>query len=791
MKIKNISCTQFAGIRGCNVSFTDGLNVIYGKNESGKSTLINLISRTLFQNARIDGRSDKEFRDLYFPSALKGNTLVGDFTDGKISFETPKQLYTLAKQWGTDSSCTLSMPDGVVRDQKAIDAILREALLYGEGVYCDMLFSSQRNTDSSLQTILDASKKTDAKQEIVDVVSQMFAESGGISVNSIEQAINSKIDGIAGKHWDFCRDAPVRKEGRWSNGLGEILKTFYALEDAERAHEEISKLESEADITRNDYAEKNSIAQAAEEAYTKFNAFARLLTVQKERQKIVDRSEVELQKIATILSTWPKLAENLEKAKALQIEKANRELCDKYNIAKKIVAELTSLDSDATAPHCPGDDEIVQVKTAQREITALENMLCGMNLAANIHMLGGNIVEITSLRTGETLEIPDGNTSITEAVEITVPGVVNIQLAPANVDVADIEAQIAAHKAIITNLFEKYRVQSLDALEALAKKIADAKEKAETTHNRLTMLLGTTTFEDLEITVKSIINSVRSQEEIERDLFEVCGSDDVAKFVIAKETVLEGYATEYDTINNLKRRVIDLKSEITKGKQSIAMSKNIPTEYLDIADPEIHLDVLQKEMKRKQEIREAALTAKTAAASKLENYKEKNSCSAKEDMERAEQAFEEQKSLLYNWQHIAEAFKKEKVKIRDNPMQNIADLFMHYLDVISSGKVSSAFPEANKLNMSIYSDNRLLDYDKLSEGTKETISLAFRLSVLDHLFPDGGGVIVLDDPFADMDAERTAQSCKLIKESAARHQVIFLTCNEEYINMLNGNNIHL
>ena len=37
MKITNISCTQFAGVRDRSVSFTDGINVIYGKNESGKA----------------------------------------------------------------------------------------------------------------------------------------------------------------------------------------------------------------------------------------------------------------------------------------------------------------------------------------------------------------------------------------------------------------------------------------------------------------------------------------------------------------------------------------------------------------------------------------------------------------------------------------------------------------------------------------------------------------------------------------------------------------------------------
>lgn len=48
-------------------------------------------------------------------------------------------------------------------------------------------------------------------------------------------------------------------------------------------------------------------------------------------------------------------------------------------------------------------------------------------------------------------------------------------------------------------------------------------------------------------------------------------------------------------------------------------------------------------------------------------------------------------------------------------------------------------------------------------------------------------MIVFDDPLADMDNERAKQACTLIKECAKRHQVIFLTCHEEYLNTLGGN----
>lgn len=789
MRIKNISCTQFAGVRDRNVSFTDGINVIYGKNESGKSTLVNLISRTLFQNAKLDRRSDKEFFELYFPGTKKGSSIAGDFADGKITFETENGTYTLSKEWGADARCTLSTPDGIIRDQSLIETILKDVLLYGEGVYSDMLLSSQRKTDVSLQTILDASKKTDAKQEIANAVSQAFAESDGIPVDAIEQAIQTKIDEIAGKHWDFDREAPARKAGRWSNGLGEILKTYYLLEDAREALEEISRLEREADRAASAYTDRDVAARTAEDAYNRFNTFASRLAVQSERKKAIERIDRELLKITEVLANWPRLNEKLARAKELQIEKTNRNIVDVWNLVKEIRAEISDEDLKVADLPCPDPDELSEVKRTQREIVSLENKLCGMNLNAVISMFGGNTIEVTSLRTGDALDVSDGLATITEAVRIEIPGVMEMQLSPADVDVAYIEQKITEKKQAISYIFEKYKVETLEELDDYAQKIKDAKTKIENVSSRLSRILGNVSLTQLEELYSQVGPINRSKDEIDDDIYTVCGSADVATFITKTETVVDGYAAEYGSVNDLKAKAFDLEAELKKAKASVSGAEDIPDEYLAITDPDAHLESLQSDLKFKQELRESALTEKTSAASRLDTYKDAHPEACQETVDKAKRNFEEVQSLLNHWLHIQEVFKEQKENIHDNPMQDIADRFAHYLSVISCGRVSSEFPVADKLNMNIYSENNLLDYGKLSEGTKETVSLAFRLAVLDHLFPEGGGVIVFDDPFTDMDAERTAQSCELIKECATRHQVIFLTCREDYLSFLGGNRI--
>ena len=422
----------------------------------------------------------------------------------------------------------------------------------------------------------------------------------------------------------------------------------------------------------------------------------------------------------------------------------------------------------------------------------LENKFCGMNLRAAVEMLGGYGLTVTSLRTGETVCADSGQLAITEAVKLVIPGVMELQLAPADVDAAAIEKEIGVQKDIVDGILAVYQQESIDGLEMLAERIQQARSTAKSVDDRLKMHLAGESLQELEARASAIITPVRDEETIAADIHAMCGKESIAAFIGGKNATVEGYAKEYSSTETLAAAVDSKAKERRETETRMAEMPEIPEEYLHVTEPKAYLEKL----KRSEEIADAeckdALKEKTAAERDLDNYQgEMDGEDLLENCERAQRELEEQKALLKHWFHIRDVFEEQKAQLRGNPMEDITKHFARYLGLISGGKVSPEFPQTDKLDMNIYSGDRLVSYRRLSEGTKETVYLAFRLAVLDHLFPNGGGVIVLDDPLTDMDEERVEQSCTLIKDCAERHQVIFLTCREAYLPLLNGNVIRV
>ena len=66
-----------------------------------------------------------------------------------------------------------------------------------------------------------------------------------------------------------------------------------------------------------------------------------------------------------------------------------------------------------------------------------------------------------------------------------------------------------------------------------------------------------------------------------------------------------------------------------------------------------------------------------------------------------------------------------------------------------------------------------------SVGSKELVGLCIRIALADAVFKKETPVLLLDDPFVNLDDIRTERAKALVKELSKRYQIIYLTCKSE------------
>ncbi|MDE6727779.1 MAG: hypothetical protein K2J80_07550 [Oscillospiraceae bacterium] len=631
--------------------------------------------------------------------------------------------------------------------------------------------------------------KTDSKAAFADAVSKAFAQSDGISLDKVEERLEEKIAELSGAHWDIENRCPMGNK-RFQKSTGTVLKALYAWEDAQNDLDELLKLEEELDASSAVLSQKELAAAAAQSKLDEFDRFAGKLALLNANREKLERLNSDIRRFEQAASDYPKYKTALEQTVRLQAEKANRDLLDLYSAAKSSKDELDVASGELAKIMCPADEEIQAVKDSEKEIERLENSLCTMNIAAKIKALGGNSVVVRSVRTGEKLSAVDDVFAITEAVSVEIPGVLEMEIAPADVDIDKTKTEISELNAAKNAVFGKYGCASAEELNALAKRFDEVSYAVRSAENELNGILGDTDLEELKREADELINSgvnVRERHEIEADIAGLCGGN-AEGFAVKLQTQINGFESEYGSPSKLNGLISKAKKEREESENSVASAENIPEKYRDIHDAEAKKEELKLACELARTAKEQAAVQKSQAQTLFESAG-RSSDELRENVENLRREYDEKVMELYNWVHIREVFRAQKSALADDPLQDLAENFGKYLALISDDRIAPRFSDDGKPDFTLTSGDNFVDFRKLSDGSKDTVYLAFRLAALDYLFPEGGGVIVLDDPMSDMDDDRVKQSCKLISACGERHQVIVLTCRKEYSSLLNGNSI--
>lgn len=802
MKINSVSCNQFAGLRNLKpITFTDGLNILYGENESGKSTLVGLIYSLLCKESQVgkQTKGDKDFRTFYFPAEVKSGHR-GNTVDGELRIEGDDGEYIISKTWADKgNSGHINTPTAVLNeavDKAAYKACLKDLLKYGDGVYKEAVFANQKDIDDVLKNLFSGKLESD----LSSVASAAMLEMGGISSEKFMATIDKKMSDLDNS-WDWITDGPKGGRGidnKRSQSVGGILEAYYKLEENKKKLRDLKEKDAAVGKADSDYNTALEKYNAEKQAYDEFMDFYTRIVNYKNMKSLKSQADSDLKRRQNAQSEWPIAKDKLTKARNLKHELDNAKAVSLWKDVEKISAKRDEAEKKIATLTLIAEDDVKQANSLTKSIGDLEIKMKNFSALMTFTVENGYEVVVTSEIDGHRIDIHDGKIELSEAVKVEITGVAVFHMSAVNLNIAEAAAELKAKKQALTDILSKYNVKTADALAKLQKDILNEKADLERAcHNYEVDLKRVLAGKDAA-EVKAAYEAVdavivRKEAEISAEISKLTDKS-IETFISLQESKINQYTNDFISEKNNEEEINKLTAKIADYNEDLKMADELPAEYRAVENPVEKQKMLKVSLAAAESKKDQDKQTLMKARAIVEQMQEAEDYMGAEELAETimdnERELQQRKDEYHAWKQIKREAEDILNNTGANPLEPFEDDFRKYLTELSDERIelSSLSP---KLVADIYSGDNKMTYDLLSEGTKDTVSLAFRLAVIKFLFPEGGGLAVFDDPFTDMDAKRKEKACALLNEFAKDNQIIFVTCDRSYKDALKGNFIDL
>ena len=798
MKIKKYKTGQFAGIMDRDIEFSDGMNVIVGDNEAGKSTMIAGIYSTLFQPADTKKSSSgyKNFVELYKPSGK--DISDGIYIDGDVVLDMAGSEVQVSKTWFSEPSAKVSV-DKTGYKSKGAEEKLSELLKYGAAFYSNVVFGMQSNEELVLKWIFDVSD-TDGKAVIKKKMSEYTSVIGGIDINRLQAALRERMSELDGR-WDFEMNAPMKDRGRikdlnepWKNSVGRILETYYTWKRAEHKLDEVRGKVAEIQRLDDDLAlceqEQKKTQQRLDYIVdNKVNLHNR-----KANTELLQRIQSELSSMEQSLFDWPGRKEELLEIESLMAQLAEREKRQKHDKLEAKLSEIKELkvrldDIDINERSMKKLDKAYdEAGRIEAELSAMERSLMGVKFKAQVKPLNNTIINVESADGTRSIKA-DETLSLNGYIKLDIPEVAEMVVDTDGINSEMLRNEIDELKAKLEAILSEYNVKTTKKLAEYRKQCSDKHLLQQRLSESINAKLEGKTIKEMEKELASyeIISELDISSSLDAKVYEYkdkyrAGSLDAVKALVEKR--LKEYEESFGNEENLKLAIDKKKKDKTVYEKRLS-------ELPQLAEND---DFEEQEERLRDIITELSERYKTGFQLKSRLAAEIDEMDIDELKDEASLYLEEHKKRL-NEYRIYSRIERDFLDIKDSMGEKPTDKLMSRMsEYLSTITLDGVHIENMGENLSLALTSRGIpvnSYKLLSEGTKSTILLAFKLAVLDFFFEDEGGVIVLDDILLDMDPARRMNSAKLLCEFAKHNQVIFMTCEPAMADMLGGNIIEL
>lgn len=804
MYIKSYEAERFAGLKDVKLEFNKGINVILGPNESGKSTVIHGIHSTLFKNIKLkmNNNKDKNFHSYFMP--ISG----GDSIDGKVVLETKEGEYEISKEWGSNENIILKTPNNkILKDEKTINKELLDILSFGESTYSNIVFAKQKDLKAAINNIIEDKETTN---EISDLLRKTLMELDGVSIDKIEENLMAEIEYLY-KKWDIEKNYPENNKGvnnQYKVGLGEIIKKYYEKEELKVKMEEANISEKNFEEICQDIKtlkdDKDKVEKEKDEL--------ELIEEDVNKRSIIESELNSVKKDLDILSNlyleWPKTSESLkffnrdlervnESLAKLNNEKSQIESINRKKYIEEKLDKINSIKSEIKNT----EEELLNIKDITKEDLDLLEKLNSDILTKETEIKAGKIIALVKKSKSENIFI---SKDFLESEKIKVDetfeanGIININYnnefeIEIKTGELDFEELSKNYKVLVEEFKEKLKSLDIDSISDARKDYESRKNKKlelKSLEENISILIGEEILEDLEKELFNLkdINTSLNIDEINKELEKLNNEKiEILSNIKTSEQNIEKWTSEYKSEANLLDLLIEIKFTYKNKKDELENLKPLPERFSSTDEFRNRLYSLRSALSRGQGILENLNDNYYNAKNNLldETYEE-----LKKAYLDSEKSFikllNKGKKLL----EIKDIFYKVKEDLDNNPMEPLVKEFKRLLQIITKDSFINSNID-DDFNIDLKKEDGSIPLELLSAGTYDAVTLALRFSILNYIFDEKYGYVVLDDCLVDLDPERKEESVNLIKDFAKSNQIIFTTCDPNTASMLGGNLIEL
>ncbi len=809
MKINKFKADIFAGINDRSYQFEDGLNILLGANEAGKSTIINAIYAALFiePQLKLNTSEGKDFAANYLPYPH------GDYAEAEISFEAAGEEYMLYKKWSNNNYAGyLQLPDGArVESTNRIKEIKNDLFPYGTSTYKNIIFSSQKELKSTIKNI-----SAEENPELVSTVSSFLRravmELDGVSIDKFKSRLDTELEELT-KRWNM-KSMSIENKNRGINnpykiGTGKIYDCY--IEKGLLA-EQIAEAERNEKLYRELSTAIKELQKDENELKAKIESLEEIEEDVSRRYEIgieVDRIADKLGILNDAAEKWPELEAEVKKLSEqkknlndqlseLQTEKENAEryqqkveLEEKLKKIEEFEEKISDLSEQIENIGDITEDKISELEGYKEAVDKSEAGLKAGKLKAKINFSAAENIKVTA---GVEEEKEISSADIIEAdgyIRIKTEHI-DIEVESAEIDFSDLQKKYRVNKEKSNELLEELKVDGLSAARDKLNKLKELKNNRSQAEERISEISAGQKLEDLKEKLAQFVEleEARELKIIEAEIDELNKEiNEVQPQLAVKENDLNKLGKDYSSLLELKSSIEKKKKakiELLKEADDLAQ---IPEAY---ADAQAFKKDLKETRDRKDETARL-LREKLQELKSLESdLPDRSTREMKVELEELKAEFNRLVKRAQNLKIIKETFLNKLNEMDQNSFQPLIETFSDNLNQLTDGKYKLGVID-DHFNVMLENDRKKLpaNLDLLSFGTYDGAALALRFALFDNLFKEHGGFIILDDCLVNLDPKRRKRAVELINQFQQNYQIIYTTCSPKRAAELDGNIIEM